>query len=87
MLQLGLTIKEEVQNRFPNLEIRLTHLKNIKISRSDPELEQFKQAVFTEVSDSYSLKKLKDTNSLGSIVTSSGGSESIRRRRDQPPKP
>lgn len=59
---MALTIDAKVRNRFPALDIRVVLLKDVKVDRSNPELEEFKEEVLREISEGYSLETLKDVD-------------------------
>ncbi|MFQ6134350.1 MAG: B3/4 domain-containing protein [Nitrososphaerales archaeon] len=59
---MALTIDARVRDRFPELDIRISSLKGVKVERSYLELESFKEEVFKEISENYNLETLKDVD-------------------------
>jgi DNA/RNA-binding domain of Phe-tRNA-synthetase-like protein len=61
---VALTVDARVRDRFPELNIRITNLKVVKVDRSNIELESFKKEVLKQVSEDYNLETLKDIDTF-----------------------
>jgi len=55
-----LFISEELKNRYPGLQARVSYIDDVKVAKSGDELKVFSQEIFAEVKNKYTLDNLKD---------------------------
>ena len=55
-----LPINEELKNRYPNLQALVSYIDDVKVTKSEDELEVFGQEIFSEVKNKYTLDILKN---------------------------
>jgi DNA/RNA-binding domain of Phe-tRNA-synthetase-like protein len=53
-------ISKEIKEKFPDLDVRFKHVKELAIKRESDELEEFKKETVEEIKNSYNLDTLKD---------------------------
>jgi DNA/RNA-binding domain of Phe-tRNA-synthetase-like protein len=51
---------EELDAEYPDLNARLTTIKNVNVERSKPELEDFKKVVYQKIRDRWNIEELKN---------------------------
>lgn len=57
---MEIMIAPDLRNRFPNLKVLAFSVKDVKVTKRNDELEEFKKLVFDEVRKRYSLETVKD---------------------------
>jgi len=57
---MSITLSEEVQRDFPNLQVLTSCIENVTVKKSDSRLEAFKRDVLQEIPKAYDLETLKD---------------------------
>lgn len=57
-----LPITEELRNRYPGLQALVSYIDDVKVAKSEDELEVFSQEIFSEVKNKYTLDNLKDAS-------------------------
>ncbi|MDW8034544.1 MAG: hypothetical protein RMI79_06415, partial [Nitrososphaerota archaeon] len=57
---MKLAIDERVRERFPDLVVLVTEIRDVEVQESSDELEKFKLEVYERVKSRYNLESLKD---------------------------
>ncbi|MFX1521240.1 MAG: hypothetical protein ACFFCD_15105, partial [Promethearchaeota archaeon] len=61
---MELSYHQEIKERFSNLRVNLSTIKDLKIEKEAPRLEKFKEDVVQEIKSSYILETLKDNETF-----------------------
>ncbi len=60
MRNLTIKLDSELKCKFPDLKVLTFSMENVEVAKRNGELERFKEEVFREVREKYSLENLKD---------------------------
>ena len=60
MIELNIEIVDNVLQKFPDLEVLMREIKSIRVSEWDPRLEEFKEDIYVDIRNRFTLERLKD---------------------------
>ncbi|MDW8045285.1 MAG: phenylalanine--tRNA ligase beta subunit-related protein [Nitrososphaerota archaeon] len=57
---MRIILEQDIISKFPDLKVLIQPIRGLKVERSNPQLEEFKEQVYKRVKEEYTLEGLKD---------------------------